>query len=385
MRSGVLLKLFFFLIFLESPAQAILKSSDTDTVYSGKEMQYKVSQWKKGCGIVWRVENGKITGPTRDSTVVVVWDNVKDTAKIEVRQTGCPYKSISLSEPIVVDKPQGKKQYRLKGINMPEKSTHSTSQKHRRWFVNSLEIFGGPNVSYNYGNWRLRNYSDLRGVSNIRYLKWGWAAGAGFSIPIYKKLEMNVRVEYEKTGSDNNLTVPADYEDGVYRHSYVRSDYSYYHIKNTLLLQYPVISNTHFDCLAGVGGYLSLITHTYLKRYYGTYNFYVYGSNEFLYEASNERVFETLNKNGTSHSIAFQSTLKAFSTLDIGMLASLQIRYKINARHSMGFQLLQTIGMRDVNYPMRFNPSFQEEIYRIPPEYRLYTSLNFSYMFHLNN
>ena len=64
-------------------------------------------------------------------------------------------------------------------------------------FMDQVEIFGGPNLSFNHGNKFLENYSD-QSITNKRLPKLGLSFEIGAYQPFSSYLSLNVRLLYAK-------------------------------------------------------------------------------------------------------------------------------------------------------------------------------------------
>jgi hypothetical protein len=87
-------------------------------------------------------------------------------------------------------------------------------------FIDKIEIFAGPNLSFNYGNMFIENYNDDN-VTNKRLLKSGYAFGLGVYHPIKDRLYVNMRFLYEEKGTNSEMITPGLQINSKYIYKYL--------------------------------------------------------------------------------------------------------------------------------------------------------------------
>ena len=87
-------------------------------------------------------------------------------------------------------------------------------------FIDKVEVFAGPSLSFNYGNKLVDNYSDL--IENKRLMKVGYSYGIGVYHPVKGRLDINARVLFEQKGTKSQLNSYS-----YASRSIINSEYSY--------------------------------------------------------------------------------------------------------------------------------------------------------------
>lgn len=123
-------------------------------------------------------------------------------------------------------------------------------------FIDKVEVFAGPGLSFNYGNKFVENYEDDN-VQNRRLLKVGYNVGIGLYHPVSDRIDINARVQYEQKGNKNELNVPLNPVNDDSR-VIINSEYSYRFL--TLSIAPQIYFGKNKQWRIGLGGYLSKIT-----------------------------------------------------------------------------------------------------------------------------
>src|SRR5690349_301582 len=76
-----------------------------------------------------------------------------------------------------------------------------------RTFIDRVEVFVGPNLSFNNGNKFLENYTDEY-ITNKRLAKPGFTLGVGAYHTFSEHVRLNIRLQYEEKGRKTELDTP---------------------------------------------------------------------------------------------------------------------------------------------------------------------------------
>ncbi|QLH33330.1 MAG: hypothetical protein HWD62_13760 [Cyclobacteriaceae bacterium] len=87
-------------------------------------------------------------------------------------------------------------------------------------FIDKIEIFAGPNLSFNYGNMFIENYNDDN-VTNKRLLKLGYLFGLGIYHPVKDRLDISLRLQYEEKGTNSEMVTPGLQINSDYLYKYL--------------------------------------------------------------------------------------------------------------------------------------------------------------------
>ena len=214
-------------------------------------------------------------------------------------------------------------------------------------FIDKLEVFAGPNLSFNYGNKFIEIFKD-QNVINKRLLKAGYAFGIGAYHPLSNRLDLNVRLQYEQKGTRSEVNTPT-YPDGNRDITY--SDYSYRYL--TILALPQLVIGRKKRIVLSLGSYYSRI-----KAIDG--NGKTYDTNGTYYsEGSYEgRYFDDLRDDGTRQGFSWMPYLSSIEEYDIGIVASVGYRVPIKRNHTINIQLQDSFGLKNIN---KNNPYDLEE------------------------
>ncbi len=228
-------------------------------------------------------------------------------------------------------------------------------------FIDKIEVFAGPNLSFNHGNMFIENYQDDN-VINKRLLKPGYALGIGAYHPILNQFDLNIRARYEQRGTKNKLETPA-----LPTGSLVSTDnYSYKYFTVEICPQISFGKKMKF--LGSIGFYYSMV-----REIRGTTKVLDTNGNVNTEGSFEGRYFYDLSDDGIRQGFSWMPNLTSIEDYDFGLIASIGYRVPINTKHSILIQLQDKFGVRNIN---KNNPyGYKEENHSL--------SLIFSYTYHL--
>jgi len=225
-----------------------------------------------------------------------------------------------------------------------------------------VEIFAGPNLSFNYGNMFIENYKDDF-VTNKRLLKPGYTLGIGVYHRLSNRSDLNIRFHFEQKGTRNELTTPS-LPHGNKQIDYF--NYSYNYITFSSAKNHEIGIRKRF--VVSIGAYYSKILK--IKGIGKTYD--VMGTitkNEGSYEG---RFFYDLTNVGTRQGFTWSPDLTSIEDHDLGLVCSLGYRLLIKKQIIL-IQLQDNYGLKNIN---KNNP------YGLKEKNHLLT-LNVSYLYNL--
>ncbi|MCK6618678.1 MAG: hypothetical protein L6Q51_13645 [Cyclobacteriaceae bacterium] len=209
-------------------------------------------------------------------------------------------------------------------------------------FINSLEVFAGTGLSFNYGNKFIENYED-ENISNERLTKVGYLVGFGAIIYPKKLFEIQIRFQHEQKGTKNKLISPT-LPDGNKLITY--SDYKITY--NTVSISPRFWFGKNNNICIGLGAYLSKTK--VVEGYSKVFDTYTGHSSEGYF---NGRYFFDLADNGSIQSLTWMPGLTGISKDDFGLLLSVGYRFSFNQRHGLIIQVQDMVGLNNLN---RNNP-----------------------------
>jgi hypothetical protein len=205
--------------------------------------------------------------------------------------------------------------------------------------ITKLEVFAGPGLAFNRGNMFVENYQDAN-VTNKRLLKPAYVAGVGVFAPLTKRIDLNVRMQFEQKGTRSLLELPyiPNFEGS---REFIYSDISYQYL--TALIAPRLYLDERKRLAISVGLYAgriigletcSKITNT-------------------VFETVNEgctegRFFLELDKDGYPRSLITSPGLSSSTKTDYGMAFSLAYILPITQRHTISLQLFDNLGLRNI-------------------------------------
>lgn len=213
-------------------------------------------------------------------------------------------------------------------------------------FINKVELFAGPSLSFNYGNKFIENYKD-ENIENKRFLKFGYTAGIGVYHTVSKKVQLNARFQYEQKGRKTELNTPLTSTSRVIN----LKDYSYNYL--TLAIAPQMMFGKNQQWIVSIGGYYGRIRG--MKRYEKVENTLDNTTSEGRAEG---RSFEDVNSDGEVYTGTWFSGLRSFEANDIGMVFSIGYAIKITGKQKVVIQIVENLGLKNINKDKPFN---QEE------------------------
>lgn len=221
---------------------------------------------------------------------------------------------------------------------IPSFATAQLNLKQKK-LISAVEIFAGPNASFNYGNKFIENYED-ENVTNKRLLKIGYAAGIGIYHSVSTRIDLNVRLQYETKGTKNELNVPS-LLDNTSRYI-ISSKYTYKYYTASFI---PSINiGKRKNLTVGIGGYYSKITgvKAYDKTFSTRENIV---RSEIQFEG---RIFRDLREDGTVEGTSISKGLFEMNKNDYGSI--LFIQHKINISDNIfNVHLMHQYGFQNIN------------------------------------
>lgn len=213
--------------------------------------------------------------------------------------------------------------------------------------IDRIEVFTGPNLSFNYGNKFIENYKD-ENVTNKRLLKPGYVFGIGGYHPLSDRLDLNVRLQFEQKGTKNELNTPS-LPEGNRQFDYFNYTYKWFSI--TVAPQ--ILIGKKKRITLSIGGYLSKIKEIDGKG--KTYNI----NGTFYSEGSYKgRYFYDLRNDGTRQGFSWMPHLTSIEDYDWGLVSSIGYKIPFNDKHSLLIQLQNNLGLKNIN---KSNPYGLEE------------------------
>lgn len=199
-------------------------------------------------------------------------------------------------------------------------------------FIDKIEIFAGPNLSFNYGNMFIENYNDDN-VTNKRLLKLGYLFGLGIYHPVKDRLDINLRLQYEEKGTNSEMVTP-----GLIR----KTDYTYRYLTISLAPRILLFNKTKLKVSAG--SFFSKI-----RNVEGRTNALDTQNNVTFVSNFNGREIRELRPDGSTGSITFAPGLKSFQDFDFGITLSLSYSITINSSNELTIQLQDNLGLYNIN------------------------------------
>lgn len=224
----------------------------------------------------------------------------------------------------------------------------STAQNNikQKKLISAIEIFAGPNASFNYGNKFIENYED-ENVTNKRLWKIGYAAGIGVYHPVSNRLDLNVRLQYETKGTKNELNVPLNPVNDDTR-VFITSEYTYHYITASVIPQISIGKQQKFKI--GIGAYYSKIRKVkgYEKELFEREDI---EDTEVYFEG---RIFRDLREDGAVKGGAISRGLFRMNKYDYGSIFF--ISYAFNINHTfLNIELQHQLGLQNINFDNPYN------------------------------
>ena len=167
-------------------------------------------------------------------------------------------------------------------------------------FIDKVEVFVGPSLSFNYGNKFIENYKD-ENVRNKRLMKVGYTFGVGVYHPLKDWLDINLRIAYEEKGSKSKMNTPS---------LEIKPEYTYRYL--TVCVAPKLFLGRDNKFTISLGGYYS-----FLRKVEG-YEV-VYSGTDVFKEHFVGRNIRGLRSDGSVESITYISGLRSFQQYDYGL------------------------------------------------------------------
>ena len=216
-------------------------------------------------------------------------------------------------------------------------------------FIDRVEVFAGPGLSFNYGNKFVENYKD-ENVQNRRVLKVGYNIGMGLYHPLSDRIDINARVQYEQKGNKNELNVPLNPVNDDTR-VVISSEYSYRYLTLSAMPQIKIGKNRQF--MLAIGGYFSRIKQ--LRGYDRTHTLRDNSIEEGYFKA---RLFRDLRGDGAVYSFTWMPALTGIEKNDYGAILAAGYSVTINKKQCLTIQIIDNFGLININ---KDRPYDQEE------------------------
>lgn len=227
--------------------------------------------------------------------------------------------------------------YESSGQQDSDSSSYFKYRYTNKKFIDKIELFAGPGLSFNYGNKFIENYND-ENASNKRLLKPGYLFGLGIYHSVSERLTINARVQYEVKGRKTELNTPLTSSSRVIS----IDDYTYKYF--TIAISTQIFFGRKRKAFVTIGPYLSKIKG--LSSIGCTYNTldqhrtvgYLKG-----------RYFYNLRKDGTIDSFTWVEGLSSFENIDLGTAFSVGCFLRIAKKQSLAIQIIENLGLRNIN------------------------------------
>lgn len=212
-------------------------------------------------------------------------------------------------------------------------------------FIDKVEIFVGPSLSFNYGNKFLKNYRDDL-LENKRLPKVGFSFGAGVYHSVKKYFDINARLFFEKKGSKAELNVPFIPDGNRY---IINSEYTYNYLTIQLIPRVLIGIKRKFSLK--FGGYYSILKT--IKGFESAFDTQGLVGAEGSF---NGRYWRSFNSNGQISSFTFSPGLRSFERDDFGATLGFGYSIKVKEQHKIFIELIENLGFNNINKPILENP-----------------------------
>jgi len=206
-------------------------------------------------------------------------------------------------------------------------------------FINKVELFAGPSLSFNHGNKFIENYKD-ENIENKRLLKVGYAVGIGLYHTITRRVEINARFQFESKGTNAELEHPFSTVNKDERQS-ITSNYSYSYLSFSFAPIFYIDAEKKLGL--SIGGYFGKI----LKAR-GVVTYYDLNSGSAVNDFTG-RLWQSFNSDGTINGSTFIPGLQAYEENDYGIVVGAQYRIPVGVMQSLTISVIDHYGMKNVN------------------------------------
>ncbi len=222
-------------------------------------------------------------------------------------------------------------------LTLFSQSSNDSLSPEKKRLISKVEIFAGPNLSFNHGNKFIENYND-ENVTNKRLMKVDYLFGIGAVHPISKRIDINVRFQYEQKGTKNKLSTPALPDGRIVS----LDNYSYRYL--TLLATPQITIGRKMNFVLSVGGYYSKI-----KKVNGTTKISDTSGNVNSEGSFEGRYFYDLADDGIRQGLAWMPYLNSIENNDFGLVTSIGYKIPFKKKHSVLIQLQDNLGLKNTN------------------------------------
>lgn len=231
-------------------------------------------------------------------------------------------------------------------------------------FIDQVEVFGGPSLSFNHGNKLVDNYNDGL-ITNKRLMKAGYSIGIGAYHPVKDWLELNTRVLFEQKGTRSQLNNPLNPVNDDSR-LVTNSEYSYGYLTVCLTSNFFIGKRKNVSVL--FGGYLSKIKNV---RGFGS-SFDTQGHITPTAGKFVGRYWYAFDNNGGINSFTFIPGLQSYEQNDFGLTIGVAYQIHLTGNHRLTVRLIDNYGLYNI-----YNKKFVENL----PEKNHNLSLTLGYIF----
>jgi hypothetical protein len=227
-------------------------------------------------------------------------------------------------------------------------------------FIDKVEVFGGPSLSFNHGNKLVDNYNDGL-ITNKRFMKVGYTFGLSVYHRVKDRLTLNARILFDQKGTKSELNSYS-----YTSRSIVNSEYSYNYL--TIFLAPNFLIGKHKNISISLGGYFSKIKS--VKGFASTYD--TQGTVPPTAGSFIGRYWYAFDNNGGINSFTFIPGLQSFEQNDFGLTLGLAYQIHIESNHIISLKLTDNYGLHNV-----YNGKITENM----PEKNHSLSLTLGYIF----
>ncbi len=214
-------------------------------------------------------------------------------------------------------------------------SPQDLKQPEPKRFIDKIEIFAGPNLSFNYGNMFIENYKDDN-VTNKRLLKLGHAFGLGVYHPIQDRLDINLRFLYEEKGTNSEMVTPGLQINSDYLYKYLSASMApriLFGKRKKLELSFGL----YYSRIQSVKGDITVLDRqndqTFISSFYG-------------------RQVRELRPDGSTASISYLPGLQSFEEYDFGITIGFGYSLNLSQKSSVTIYLTDNLGLLNINKPV---------------------------------
>ena len=214
-------------------------------------------------------------------------------------------------------------------------------------FIDKVELFGGASLCFNHGDMFVDNYSgdyaNGNFVQNKRLTKAGYSVGVGVYHPIYNWLDITARIMWEVKGSNSELNHPLNPVNDNDR-EIETSEYTYTYL--TFSFAPKIYFTKKRKCFLLAGGYYGKI-----KDERGHIIYAPQGQTPSENSFKGRYVVGFRDDGGVNKS-SFAPGLSSFQKDDYGFIVGFGYSLRINERHSMSVQLIDSYGLQNIIKPV---------------------------------